>query len=131
DRSIVFTAHKIDAGTDANAKAEFTMVEVLAPTGLAEMQALVDTARAIVARERAQGGMPALCGDVQGDAVVNVGDVVYLVSYLFKGGPAPYCPQARADCNSDGVPDVADVITLVDFLYRGDVAPVCPGILYW
>ncbi|MGB7060969.1 MAG: hypothetical protein WBF13_01275, partial [Candidatus Zixiibacteriota bacterium] len=41
DRSIVFTAHKIDAGTDANAKAEFTMVEVLAPTGLAEMQALV------------------------------------------------------------------------------------------
>lgn len=31
------------------------------------------------------------CGDVNGDGVVNVGDIVYPVSYLYKGGPAPLC----------------------------------------
>jgi hypothetical protein len=92
DRTIVMTAKYIPAGTDENAKSEFAIVEVLAPTGLAEMQALVDTGRAIVARERALGGLPAACGDVQGDFVVNVGDVVYLVTYLYKSGPEPNCP---------------------------------------
>jgi len=128
DRTIVFTAHKIDAGTDANAKAEFAIVEVLAPTGLAQMQALVDTGRAIVARERALGGMPPVCGDVQGDYIVNVGDVVYLVSYLYKGGPAPYCPQARGDVNTDGIINVGDVVYLVSYLYKAGPLPNCLGI---
>ncbi|MGB7063096.1 MAG: dockerin type I repeat-containing protein, partial [Candidatus Zixiibacteriota bacterium] len=131
DRSIVFTAHKIDAGTDANAKAEFTMVEVLAPTGLAEMQALVDTARAIVARERSLGAIPAGCGDANGDFKVDVGDVVYTVSYLYKGGAAPDCPQARGDVNNDGVINVGDVVYTVSFLYKGGPRPSCPGIWYW
>jgi hypothetical protein len=131
DRTIVFTAHKIDAGTDANAKAEFAIVEVLAPTGEAEMQALVDTGRAIVARERALGGMPAACGDVQGDFVVNVGDIVYLVSYLYKAGPAPYCPTARGDVNTDGVINVGDVVYLVSYLYKAGPLPKCLGIWPW
>jgi hypothetical protein len=28
-------------------------------------------------------------GDVNGDCVVNSSDVVYLINYLFIGGPAP------------------------------------------
>ena len=31
-------------------------------------------------------------GDVNGDGIINVGDIVYLVSYLYKGGPEPNCP---------------------------------------
>ncbi|MGB3092143.1 MAG: dockerin type I repeat-containing protein, partial [Candidatus Zixiibacteriota bacterium] len=109
DRSIVMTAAQIPEGSFPNQKAEFTVVEVLAPTGLAEMQALVATAREIVAAERAQAGLPAACGDANGDFVVNVGDVVYLVSYLYKGGPEPYCPTGRGDVNNDGVINVGDV----------------------
>jgi hypothetical protein len=131
DRTVVMTAKKIDAGTNENAKAEFAIVEVLAPTGEAEMQALVDTGRAIVARERALGGIPAACGDVNGSYTVNVGDVVYLVSYLYKGGPPPFCPEARGDVNNDGVINVGDVVYLVSFLYKGGPEPVCPGIWYW
>jgi hypothetical protein len=131
DRTVVLTASKIFAGTDPGAKAEFALVEVLAPTGEDEMVALVDTGRAIVARERQLGGLPAACGDVQGDFVVNVGDVVYLVSYLYKGGPAPYCPQARGDVNDDGVINVGDVVYLVTYLYKGGPPPNCPGIWAW
>ncbi|UCB53030.1 MAG: dockerin type I repeat-containing protein, partial [Candidatus Zixiibacteriota bacterium] len=131
DRTIVITARKIEAGNDPNMKASFTIVEVLAPNGLVQMEALVDTARAIVHRERAQGGLPAACGDVQGDFVVNVGDVVYLVTYLYKGGPAPYCPTARGDVNNDGVINVGDVVYLVTYLYKGGPPPNCPGIWPW
>ena len=124
------TAHKIDAGSNALAKAEFTIVEVLAPTGLPQLQDYVDTARAIVARERAKG-LPAACGDVQGDFIINVGDVVYLVTYLYKGGPAPLCPTARGDVNNDGVINVGDVVYMVTYLYKGGPLPKCPGIWAW
>ena len=121
DRSVVLTAHKIVAGTDPNMEAEFTIVEVLAPTGLAEMQALVATARGIVPAERT-------CGDVQGDGIVNVGDVVYLVSYLYKSGPEPVCPSERGDVNNDGVINVGDVVYLVSYLYKGGPKPACPDL---
>ena len=32
-----------------------------------------------------------MCADAKGDDNVNVGDVIYLINYLFKGGPAPHC----------------------------------------
>jgi hypothetical protein len=130
DRAVVTTAHKIDAGTDPYARAEFTIVEVLAPYGEAQMQALVDTARAIVERERILGGLPAQCGDVNGDFVMNVGDIVYLVVYLYKSGPAPHCPTARGDFNNDGIINVGDVVYAVSYLYKGGPTPVCPGIWY-
>lgn len=31
------------------------------------------------------------CGDVNGDGTANVGDAVFLINYVFKGGPAPDC----------------------------------------
>ena len=38
------------------------------------------------------------CGDANDDGTVNVGDVVYLVSYLYKGGPEPVAPIERGGC---------------------------------
>ncbi|MGB2770036.1 MAG: hypothetical protein WBC88_09965, partial [Candidatus Zixiibacteriota bacterium] len=76
DRSWVFTAQKIDAGSDPDYEARFTVVLAVAPGGLSQLQEYVDTARAIVTRERTEGGLPAQCGDCNGDFVVNIGDVV-------------------------------------------------------
>jgi C1A family cysteine protease len=61
-------------------------------------------------------------GDVSGDKVVNVGDVVYLVNYLFKGGPAPN-PMVSGDVNSDCKVDVGDVVYLVNYLFKGGALP--------
>ena len=130
DRTIVLTANKIDAGANPNQEAEFTLIEVLTPEGEAQMQALVDTARAIVVREREQAGLPAICGDCNGDFIVDVGDVVCLISYLFRDGSPPKCPSNRADINSSGVIDIGDVVYLVGFLYKTAAEPSCPGIWY-
>ena len=66
-----------------------------------------------------------LRGDANGDGIINVGDVVYLVSYLYKNGPAP-SPIDAGDCNCDDIVNVGDVVYLVSYLYRGGPPPGCP-----
>lgn len=63
-----------------------------------------------------------LAGDANGDGVVNVGDVVALVNYLYRGG-APPDSLHLADVNGDCEINVADVVYLVNYLYRGGPAP--------
>ncbi len=64
-------------------------------------------------------------GDAYRDGKVDVGDVVWLLNYLFKSGPAP-CPKSAGDANCDGTLDLADAIYLLNYLFRGGPAP-CPG----
>ncbi|MCJ7459407.1 MAG: FG-GAP-like repeat-containing protein, partial [candidate division Zixibacteria bacterium] len=68
-----------------------------------------------------------VCGDANADTKVTVSDVVYLVNYLFKGGPAPKCvPLAPcADANGDGKITVSDVVYLINYLFKGGPAPAC------
>lgn len=68
---------------------------------------------------------PGLRGDANGDGIVNVADVVYLVNYLYRGGDPP-TPEEAGDANCDGIVNVADVVYLVNYLYRGGDPPGCP-----
>ncbi len=64
-------------------------------------------------------------GDANGNGEVHIDDIVYLINYLFMGGPAP--PALRAgDANCDAVVDVADVIYLINYLFQGGPPPGCP-----
>jgi len=63
-------------------------------------------------------------GDVNGDGIINSGDVVYLIDYLFKGGPAPL-PSSSGDVNCDGIINSADVVYLIDYLFKGGASPSC------
>jgi hypothetical protein len=63
-------------------------------------------------------------GDVNVDGIINVGDIVYLVSYLYKGGPQP-CPVEAGDVNLDAIVNVGDVVYLVSYLYKGGPPPGC------
>ncbi|HEX7401583.1 MAG TPA: LamG-like jellyroll fold domain-containing protein [candidate division Zixibacteria bacterium] len=66
----------------------------------------------------------ALRGDANGDEVIDVGDVVYVINYLFKGGPEPD-PVAAGDATCDGVVDVGDVVYLINYLFKGGPPPSC------
>ena len=71
---------------------------------------------------------PYICGDVNGDEVINSADVVYLINYLFKGGPPP-APECVGDVNCDDVINSADVVYLIDYLFKGGPEPgpdCCP-----
>ncbi len=62
------------------------------------------------------------CGDCTHDSLMDVGDVVYLINYLFREGPAPD-PICRADVNCSGETEIGDVILLINYLYKGGTAP--------
>jgi hypothetical protein len=66
-----------------------------------------------------------ICGDVNGDETVNLLDVLYLINYVYKGGPAPN-PLESADVNSSGTINIVDIVYLINFLYKGGPVPNCP-----
>lgn len=66
---------------------------------------------------------PFLRGDAYRDGKINVSDVIYIINYLFKGGPYPV-PLEVADVNCDGKVNVADVIYLINYLFKGG-PPLC------
>jgi C1A family cysteine protease len=66
-----------------------------------------------------------VCGDANGDGEPNVGDAVFLISYVFKGGPAPD-PICAGDSNGDGDTNVGDAVSLIAYVFKGGPAPVEP-----
>jgi len=58
-------------------------------------------------------------GDVNNDSKITVSDVIYLINYLFKGGPPPDGDLMVGDVNCDGNVNVSDVIYLINYLFRG------------
>jgi aminopeptidase N len=67
-------------------------------------------------------GIPFIRGDANGDSKVTVSDVVNMINYLYKGGPAP-SPLEKADTNCDGSVNVADVIYLINYLFKSGPPP--------
>ncbi len=66
-----------------------------------------------------------VCGDPNGTGTVDILDVIFLIDYKFKGGPAPAIPTS-ADVNHDGAINVLDIVYLIDFKFKGGPEPDCP-----
>ena len=64
-------------------------------------------------------------GDVNRDGVIDLGDVLYVINYLYKGGTAPD-PLWTGDVDCDGIVDLGDVLYLINYLYKGGPPP-CEG----
>lgn len=69
-------------------------------------------------------GEPLLFGDVNSDGAINLGDVVYLIGYLWRGGPSPD-PYVSGDTNCDGRVTLSDVVYLINYLYYSGLPPGC------
>jgi hypothetical protein len=67
--------------------------------------------------------LPFICGDATMDYQLNIGDAVYLVNFVFKGGPAPY-PICVGDANHDSDINVGDAVYLINHIFKGGPAPV-------
>ncbi|HKC25485.1 MAG TPA: choice-of-anchor Q domain-containing protein, partial [Thermoanaerobaculia bacterium] len=64
------------------------------------------------------------CGDVNGDGLVNVTDVFFLINFLFVGGQLP---PGLANVDGNATTDVNDVFSVINSLFAGGPAPNCPG----
>ncbi|MCP4570313.1 MAG: hypothetical protein GY841_22255, partial [FCB group bacterium] len=63
-------------------------------------------------------------GDVNNDCRVNVGDVVFIINYVFsKPGALAPDPLESADVNHDEAVNVGDAVYLINFVFKGGPAP--------
>jgi hypothetical protein len=63
-----------------------------------------------------------LHGDANVDGIMNIGDVVYLINYIWLGGPEPI-PLEAGDLNCDRVIDIEDLLYLSYYLFAGGPRP--------
>jgi len=63
-----------------------------------------------------------IVGDVNDDILVNVGDCVFTITYLYRGGQPPE-PLESGDTNCDGLVNLGDVVYTLNFIFRD--GPVC------
>jgi hypothetical protein len=63
-------------------------------------------------------------GDATGDGIIDLGNIIYLLNYLFKGDDAPD-PLWVGDANRDGVVDLGDAVYLPNYLFKSGPEPLC------
>jgi hypothetical protein len=66
-----------------------------------------------------------VCGDANGDEGINVADAVFMISYVFKDGPAPD-PLEAGDANCDGDLNIADGVYIINHVFKDGPEPCCP-----
>ena len=66
-----------------------------------------------------------ICGDVNGDYIIDIFDITHLIFYLYMDGLQPVDFQ-MADVNGDGELNIFDISYLISYLYLGGPAPNCP-----
>ncbi len=63
--------------------------------------------------------------DSNNDGKADISDALFVLSWLFLGGPVPEC-VAAANVNGDSGVDVSDVSYLLNHLFLGGARPVEP-----
>jgi hypothetical protein len=58
-----------------------------------------------------------LSGDANGDNFVDVGDIVYIISYVFREGALPD-PYLSGDANCDSTVDHGDAVYLIYYVFK-------------
>lgn len=66
-----------------------------------------------------------LPGDANGDMLVSISDAVYLINYIFAGGPAPN-PLESGDANCDSQVSISDAVYIINYIFAGGPAPCAP-----
>jgi len=70
------------------------------------------------------GGEEFLRGDANNDGLIDLGDVIYILNYLFKHGPYPI-PMEAGDANCDDKVDMGDAIYVLNYLFKHGPPPGC------
>jgi len=100
------------------------------PKSIAGLQATVDKAKKFICGNVIAPATPnfclgCTCGDANHDGSINISDAVYLIQYIFAGGPAPN-PLCQGDANGDGSVNISDAVYLIQYIFAGGPAPHCP-----
>jgi len=63
-----------------------------------------------------------ICGDADNSGGVDIDDVVFLINYIFAGGPYPD-PYDSGDVNVSGAIDIDDAAYMIEYIFASGPAP--------
>lgn len=66
-------------------------------------------------------------GDADNNGNVGISDAVYMVNYIFYGGPLPVPNPLTGDADCSGALSISDSVYLINYIFAGGPAP---GICY-
>lgn len=65
---------------------------------------------------------PCTVGDADGSGGIDIDDVVYLINYIFSGGPTPD-PYGSGDADCSRAIDIDDVVYLINYIFSAGPPP--------
>ena len=65
-------------------------------------------------------------GEANGDGRVDISDAIFILDWLFLGGPAPPCEKA-ADADDSGAHNLSDAVSIASWLFLGGSSLPAPG----
>ena len=132
----------ISSGGTKGSSASFNLQGTVGQTSVGEGSSASFELRHGYWQDFTSGGGTCCMGSIRGNVDYDVGDaidisdLVYLVDYMFTGGPAPTCvEEANIDgsCCASGSSenlsdiDISDLVYLVDYMFNDGPPPVaCP-----
>lgn len=63
-----------------------------------------------------------ICGDPDRNSQVDITDAVYLINYIFGGGPSPF-PFLSGDADNNNQVDITDAVYLINYIFGDGPAP--------
>lgn len=66
--------------------------------------------------------LPYVCGDADDSGDTDIDDVVFLINFIFAGGPEPI-PYESGDTNCSGTVDIDDAVWLINYIFSGGNTP--------
>ncbi len=71
---------------------------------------------------------PYVCGDADGSGGISIGDAVYIINYIFGGGPAPV-PYEAGDYDCNGEVSIGDAVWNINYIFGGGPQPCADCLL--
>jgi len=65
-----------------------------------------------------EGASVSICGDVNGDSETEIDDIIYVVAYVYLGGPPPE-PMETGDVDCSGSINLLDIVYYINYMFRG------------
>ncbi len=67
-------------------------------------------------------------GDSDHSGALTISDAVYIINYIFGGGPAPVPVTLAGDADCSGSIAIADAVYIINYIFGGGPYPVCNAI---
>jgi len=62
-------------------------------------------------------------GDADNNGTISISDAVYLISYIFAGGPPPKPAFLNGDSDGSGSNSISDAVYLINYIFAGGPEP--------